>query len=90
MGIEAVVPEAKVICEELRGRWEGFLSKQDRGFRAHYTVQNKVDEEEVIERTLEEVKAFEGSTGTVDGLSLYRYDKGYWRHERDFWFAKGE
>lgn len=65
-----------------------FLSKQDKSFKAHYTIQNKVDEEGVPERTLEEVRReFEGSRGTVDGFSLFRYDRGYWRHVEDFMFA---
>lgn len=88
VAIDAHAPAAKGIYNALKEKWEAFLSKQDKSFRAHYTIQNKVDEEGVPERTLEEVRRdFEGSRGTVDGLSLFRYDRGYWRHVKDFMFA---
>ncbi len=83
-------PEAGEIFERLREKWAGFLSKQDQSFRAHYTVQNKV-EKEVAERTLQEVRGtFVGEDGVVGGLVLYRYDKGFWRDARDFEFGGGE
>jgi len=41
----------------------------------------------VPQKTLEEVRQrFGGSKGEVDGLTLWRYDRGYWRHVRDFAF----
>ncbi|KAM0795985.1 hypothetical protein BDR22DRAFT_812690 [Usnea florida] len=87
VAIDANVPPARGIYNELKDRWEGFLSKQDKSFKAHYTIQNKV-EDGVPQRTLEELqKTFEGSQGHVDGLSLYRYDRGYWRHTKNFMFS---
>lgn len=87
VAIHVHAPEAGDIFKKLRGRWAGFLSKQDQSFQPHYTIQNKV-EKEVAERTLQEVReTFHGSDGQVGGLSLYRYDKGFWRHRRDFEFA---
>ena len=86
MAMDANAPPARGIYNDLKEKWEDFLSKQDKSFKAHYTVQNKV-EEGVPQRTLEELqKNFEGSRGQVDGLSLYRYDRGYWRHTKDFMF----
>ena len=83
-------PEAGEIFERLKERWGGFLSKQDQSFRAHYTVQNKV-ERYVAERSLQKVQqTFHGSEGIVSGLALYRYDRGFWRHGRDFEFPPGE
>ena len=83
---------ASLIHRELKSKWEGFLSKQDNGgFQAHYTIQNKVDDERMVEETMEEVQRnFKGSEGVVDGLSLWRYDRGYWRKERDFLFREGK
>ena len=86
VAIDANAPPARGIYDGLKGKWEGFLSKQDKSFKAHYTIQNKV-EDGVPQRTLEELgKTFGGSSGRVDGLSLYRYDRGYWRHMKDFMF----
>ena len=86
VAIDANVPPARGIYDGLKGKWEEFLSKQDKSFKAHYTIQNKV-EEGVPQRTLEELERnFEGSRGRVDGLSLFRYDRGYWRHVKDFMF----
>ena len=86
VALEAKVPLAGDIYNGLKENWEGFLSKQDKSFKAHYTIQNKV-EAGVPQKTLDELqKNFEGSQGQVDGLSLYRYDRGYWRHMKDFIF----
>lgn len=78
----------KDIFQELRDKWQDFLSRQDLGsFKAHYTIQNKVEDEEKVKACLESVKSdFHGSRGTVDGLVVYRYDRGWWKKERDFPF----
>ena len=90
VAIHVDAPEATDIYEGLRCMWTNVLSKQDQSFKAHYTIQNKV-EKEVAEKTLQEVReTFHGSQGTVTGLVLYRYDKGFWRHTRDFDFVKKE
>jgi len=53
-------------------------------------VQNKV-EKDVAERTLQEVRGtLRGEEGVVGGLVLYRYDRGFWRDEREFEFGGGE
>lgn len=88
VAIDVNSPPARGIYNGLKEKWEDFLSKQDKSFKAHYTIQNKV-EDGVPQRTLEELqKNFEGSQGQVDGLSLYRYDRGHWRHMRDFMFPR--
>ncbi len=84
---------ASQIHRELKGRWAaaGFLSAQDNGgFQAHYTLQNKVDDEGKVKKTMEELEnEFKGCEGTVGGLTLWRYDRGYWRKEKDFKFGRG-
>ena len=92
VGIEALTTPpaaAKDIYLELKDKWQDFLSRQDLGsFKAHYSIQNKVEDEEKVKECLEGVKKdFHGSQGTVDGLVLYRYDRGWWRKERDFPFG---
>ncbi|KAL8957733.1 MAG: hypothetical protein Q9183_005980, partial [Haloplaca sp. 2 TL-2023] len=70
---------AQEIYHALKARWTTFLSKQDHIFRPHYTIQNKVPEKEVVEKTMDEIQgSFTGSRGTADGLTLHRYEKGYW------------
>ncbi|KAL8725825.1 MAG: hypothetical protein Q9166_007112 [cf. Caloplaca sp. 2 TL-2023] len=87
VGLGVNAEPAKHIFQRLKEQWASFLSKQDQSFKAHYTIQNKV-EKGVPQRTLEEVRTtFHGSTGTVDGLSLYLYDKGYWRLKRNYPFG---
>ena len=83
-------PEAIEIFNRLKDRWKGFLSKQDQSFKAHYTLQNKV-ENEVAEKTLQEVReTFRGSEGIVTGLSCFKYEKGFWKYEKDYTFDKSE
>jgi len=90
VAIHVHASEAGEIFNRLREKWAGFLSKQDQSFRAHYTVQNKV-EKEVAERTLQEIRgSWRGEEGVVGGLVLYRYDRGFWRGARDFEFGVGE
>lgn len=76
----------------LQDRWGTFLSEQDsrpgRG-KAHYTIMNKVDEPETVWKCLKEVKEGwckdgEGRKGIVDGVRLWRYDRGYWKDGTDF------
>ena len=83
-------PEVTELFNRLKHRWEGLLSKQDQSFKAHYTLQNKV-EKAVAEKILQEVReTFRGSEGIVTGLSCFKYDKSFWEHEKDYTFGKSE
>jgi hypothetical protein len=80
------------VREELRGRWEEWLSAQDRrrAWRGHYTVMNFARESEEVEKCMEELRTgFSGSTGTWKGLRLWLYDRGRWRMIEDFWLGPG-
>ncbi|KAI1775465.1 hypothetical protein F4818DRAFT_416636 [Hypoxylon cercidicola] len=95
VGVSVVGLEpADGIVGELRGKWGDVLSRQDRApFRGHYTLMNKVDDPEKVEKCIEELrKELEprGIPGTALGLSLWRYDEGWWRHEQDFAFSGTE
>ncbi|KAJ9602435.1 hypothetical protein H2200_012977 [Cladophialophora chaetospira] len=80
--------QAKSIFEKLKQQWKPFLSQQDHSFRAHYTVQNKVENDETVNRTLKELEEqFQGSRGQVLGLTLYKYDRGHWKKEQDYSFG---
>ncbi|KAI1399060.1 hypothetical protein F4819DRAFT_498292 [Hypoxylon fuscum] len=80
------------IMRELQEKWHDVLSRQDRGrFRGHYTLMNKVNDNEKVKRCLENVGKELGPWGCPGialGLSLWRYDAGWWRHEEDFTFSK--
>ncbi|KAI2620606.1 hypothetical protein GGR54DRAFT_106320 [Hypoxylon sp. NC1633] len=80
------------IVRTLQGNWKAVLSQQDRGkFRGHYTMMNKVDDPEKVEKCIRELRReFEpqGCSGTALGLSLWRYDAGWWRHEENFAFNR--
>jgi len=101
VGIKLVGGKQDVVrvFKDLEGPWEkeGWLSDQDRGFQPHWTVQNKVDDEKVVEKSMkqvEEVLKREGSgeqgvAGKATGLTLFRYEKGYWKFEKNFRFGSG-
>lgn len=76
------------IHRELQDTWREFLSEQDNGgFRPHYTIMNKVDEEKVVEDAYREVeRSWEGCRGTAEGLSLWLYEGPGWKKIRDFEF----
>lgn len=98
-GIAISVPDgrggqaAKDVHARLQRQWAaaGFLSRQDAaGFRAHYTIMNKVDDGEEVTRAFREVEgSWEGCGGRAEGLSLYLYERGYWKHVKDFRFTNG-
>jgi hypothetical protein len=89
--------EAKAVHRQLQSPWkrEGFLSQQDESpLRLHYTVMNKVDDEQEVQRVLEELRAQftnEGADkGTVEGLGLWLYERDYWRWVQGWQFEGGE
>jgi hypothetical protein len=99
-GIAISVPKnqggdlAQKVHGALSGAWEGegWLSEQDAGgMRAHYTIMNKVDDEGEVADAMEEVSgSWKGDRGTVVGLGLWRYEKGYWKWVEAFEFGKVE
>lgn len=86
--------KAQGVHKALLGAWEGegWLSEQDAGgMRVHYTIMNKVDDEEEVARAMEEVNnSWKGDKGTAVGVGLWRYERGYWKWERAFRFGEGE
>ena len=92
VAIDVDAGHAKSLFAHLQRQWKGFLSNQDRGFKAHYTIQNKVEDEVMPKRTIEELQkdGFRESKGKVEGLSLYLYDRGYWRLTKTFNFRGGQ
>ncbi|GAA5821491.1 hypothetical protein JCM11251_004649 [Rhodosporidiobolus azoricus] len=92
--------EGAKLHARLRREWEGFLSKQDaKGFKAHWTVQNKVQpgddgkESEKVAQCFEEVSKWtkeEGAVGRAEGVVLWRYEKdGTWTLVKEFQFVGG-
>ncbi len=96
-GIAIAVPRSQGreqihrIRQRLLKPWqeEGFLSGQDAsGTRPHYTIMNKVDDEETVAKAFEEVsREWKGDWGMADGLGLWKYDHGFWKQERTFPFT---
>ncbi|GAA5903747.1 2'-5' RNA ligase family protein [Sporobolomyces salmoneus] len=89
MGVE----EGKQVHAELKKDWSEFLSQQDsKAFKAHWTIVNKEDDKEKVEKALREVKEWEAEGGTkegeADGLVLWRYDHGKWVFEQEWDFQR--
>jgi hypothetical protein len=82
--------KAAGIRSELRNKWEPFLSDQDRRekWRGHYTIMNKQDDKEEVHKCLAYLKEGNAnSKGTVEGLSLWLYDRGWWKEDEVFKFS---
>jgi len=77
---------ARQLYQKLKTEWNEFLSQQDKSFAPHWTVQNKVDDETEVERTMQEVRdqLATGLQGTAVGLGLFKYEKGYWKFVRKY------
>ncbi|KAL8669342.1 MAG: hypothetical protein Q9168_006058, partial [Polycauliona sp. 1 TL-2023] len=56
VGLHVHVKPAVEIFQALKEQWHGFLSKQDQSFRAHYTIQNKVERADA-EKCLEDIQS---------------------------------
>ncbi|GAA5826613.1 hypothetical protein JCM3770_006305 [Rhodotorula araucariae] len=86
--------EGARVHAELREKWARFLSKQDaKGFKAHWTIQNKVDDEVKVKAAYNELREWaegHGAKGEANGLVLWRYDRGHWVFEREFVFGEAE
>ncbi|KAF4554868.1 Hypothetical protein D9617_3g019370 [Elsinoe fawcettii] len=68
-------------------KWSDFLSQQDFGFQAHFTIMNKVDDEKEIDQAFHDVKdGWQPCFGTAEGLSLYRYSPKGWHWQNNFDF----
>jgi len=99
-GIAISVPKnqggdlAQKLHGALQEAWkgEGWLSEQDAGgMRAHYTIMNKVDDEGQVADALNEVsESWKPDRGTVEGVALWKYERGYWKWEQAFKFSKKE
>ncbi|KAF4543135.1 RNA ligase/cyclic nucleotide phosphodiesterase [Lasiodiplodia theobromae] len=84
---------AQRLHKELQRRWAEMLSAQDQqGWRPHWTVQNKVDDEAAVEKTMDQVQhEFQGAEGLAKGCTLWRYESGgRWKFERGFDFGSGK
>lgn len=91
------------LARDLQRQWGHFLSKQDLGLaRPHWTVMNKVNNPDHVEKVHGEVEAWlkrekgrkdkERRTveGWVEGIVLWRYDKGNWVEPRRLMFTGEE
>ena len=79
---------ARALRAALAAHWADRLTPQDRGFRAHVTIQNKVDAE-TARATMEAFAAgFEPHDGEAPALLLWRYRGGPWERAGRFRFRK--
>ncbi len=77
----------KAIRGDLAADWEDWLTPQDRGFRPHVTVQNKVDRA-TAKPTVDILRgSFEPYEIDATGFLLWRYRSGPWEMAGDVSFA---
>lgn len=82
--------DARTVHSKLKCQWQSFLSDQDAGgFAAHYTIMNKVDDGKEVDKAFQDVEEqWKPCGGTAMGLSLWRYERGYWKWQSNFDFIK--
>ncbi|KAF3040020.1 hypothetical protein E8E11_004227 [Didymella keratinophila] len=80
----------KQVHEDLRSQWMPHLSEQDQGgWKPHWTVMNKVNEEKKVDDAFQAVEAEvlqNVREGQAVGLDLWRYDKGNWIFANEYIF----
>lgn len=81
-------PELVALRQALAREWRDWLTPQDSAKIApHVTVQNKVAPQAARALLTELQSGFEPFTMRAEGLNLWRYLGGPWRHERLFRFG---
>jgi mannose-1-phosphate guanylyltransferase len=82
----------KHVHADLQSQWSSFLSEQDAGgFRPHWTVMNKVDEEQQVDEAFSTIRhelSERNQEGQAVGLDLWRYDRGNWIFAREYLFGE--
>lgn len=82
----------KDVHSDLQSQWAAFLSEQDAGgFRPHWTVMNKVDDEHKVDGAFSTIRQelSEGNQeGQAVGLDLWRYERGNWIFAKEFLFGE--
>ncbi|KNG45901.1 nucleotide-diphospho-sugar transferase [Stemphylium lycopersici] len=82
----------KDVHSDLQSQWAAFLSEQDAGgFRPHWTVMNKVDDEHKVDGAFSTIRQelSEGNQeGQAVGLDLWRYERGNWIFAKHFLFGE--
>jgi mannose-1-phosphate guanylyltransferase len=91
VNVDAGYQKMKSLHSQLRSQWLTFLSEQDQGgFKPHWTVMNKVDDEKEVGHALSAVRqTLSQSTkeGQAIGLMLWRYDRGHWIWAEEYVFG---
>jgi mannose-1-phosphate guanylyltransferase len=91
VNVDAGYQDMKGVHNQLKTQWMSFLSEQDQGgFRPHWTVMNKVDEETEVEHALGAVRkelSHDTKEGRAVGLELWRYDRGNWIWANEYTFG---
>ena len=72
----------------LAAHWSAGLAPQDRGFRGHVTIQNKVSPEVARETMAALSEGFAPHEGASPAMLLWRYRGGPWEAAGRFRFAK--
>ena len=80
------------VHEDLKSQWMPYLSQQDQGgWRPHWTVMNKVNEEKKVDaafHAVEQEMLQNVREGQAVGLDLWRYDKGNWVFANEYNFKR--
>ncbi|RYD79397.1 MAG: 2'-5' RNA ligase family protein [Sphingobacteriales bacterium] len=76
-------PELLQIRSSLKHKFQTQLSLQDQqGYRPHITIQNKVKPEDAKQLLQEIASSFEPFKIVIEGLDLWYYLDGPWKHAR--------
>lgn len=92
VNVDAGYKKMKDLHQKLQLHWLPFLSEQDAGgFRPHWTVMNKVDDETVVETAFETIRkelSESNQEGRAFGLDLWKYNRGNWEWAKIYLFGE--
>lgn len=92
INVDAGYTTMKEVHERLQTQWLPFLSDQDAGgFRPHWTVMNKVDDEHEVGSAFDTIRkelVAGNQEGEALGLDLWRYNRGNWQWAREYKFGE--
>ena len=80
--------DVRILYGRLQTAFIDWLSEQDKSCKAHWTIQNKEEDQNRVEAAFEDTRSNATSSGLALGLVLWRYgEDGRWTKEKEYPFA---
>jgi len=81
--------EVRYLFDTLRDNFYEWLIEQDKSCKAHWTIQNKEEDQDRVDEAYWDTYRTGSCLGWATGLVLWNYNDGHWVKEKEFEFQGG-